>query len=133
MAARAPHPDKIALETRDATELSYGELFRRSAQAANALVALGVKPGDRVAAQIEKSTDVIVVALACLRAGAVLLPLNTAYTIAELEYFLGDAEPALTLCRPDWLESMRALAQKLNLHSVESSRRQERRDIRRGD
>ena len=71
-------------------------------------------------AQVEKSTDVIVVALACLRAGAVLLPLNTAYTIAELEYFLGDAEPALTLCRPDWLELMRALAQKLNLHSVES-------------
>ena len=64
----------------------------------------GSKPGDRVAAQIEKSTDVIVLALACLRAGAVLLPLNTAYTLAELEYFLGDAEPALTLCRPDWLE-----------------------------
>ena len=120
MAARAPHPDKIALETRDATELTYGELFKRSAQAANALVALGVKPGDRVAAQIEKSTDVIVVALACLRAGAVLLPLNTAYTLAELEYFLGDAEPALTLCRPDRLEPMRALAQKLNLRSVES-------------
>ncbi|HEY1884666.1 MAG TPA: AMP-binding protein, partial [Roseiarcus sp.] len=105
MAARAPHPDKLALKTRDNTPLTYGELFKRSAQAANALVALGVKPGDRVAAQIEKSTDVIVVALACLRAGAVLLPLNTAYTLAELEYFLGDAEPALTLCRPDRLEA----------------------------
>ena len=102
------------------TALTYGELFKRSAQAANALVALGVKPGDRVAAQIEKSTDMIVVALACLRAGAVLLPLNTAYTLAELEYFLGDAEPALTLCRPDRLEAVRALAQKLNLRSVES-------------
>ena len=70
IAARAPHPDKLALETRDATALTYGELFKRSAQAANALVALGVKPGDRVAAQIEKSTDMIVVALACLRAGS---------------------------------------------------------------
>ena len=120
MAERAPHPDKIALETRDATELTYGELFKRSAQAANALVAFGIKPGDRVAAQIEKSTDVIVVALACLRAGAVLLPLNAAYTLAELEYFLGDAEPALTLSRPDRLEPMRALAQKLNLRSVEN-------------
>ena len=93
IAARAPHPDKLALETRDATALTYGELFKRSARAANALVALGVKPGDRVAAQIEKSTDMIVVTLACLRAGAVLLPLNTAYTLAELEYFLGDAVP----------------------------------------
>ena len=120
IAARAPHPDKLALETQDAAALTYGGLFRRSAQAANALVALGVKPGDRVAAQIEKSTDVIVVTLACLRAGAVLLPLNTAYTLAELEYFLGDAEPALTLCRPDRLEAVRALAQRLNLRSVES-------------
>ncbi len=120
IAARAPHPDKLALETQDATALTYGELFKRSAQAANALVALGVKPGDRVAVQLEKSTDMIVVTLACLRAGAVLLPLNTAYTLAELEYFLGDAEPALTLCRPDRLEPVRTLARALNLRSVES-------------
>ncbi len=120
IAARAPDLDKLALETHDATALTYGELFKRSAQAANALVVLGVKPGDRVAAQIEKSTDMIVVTLACLRAGAVLLPLNTAYTLAELEYFLGDAEPALTLCRPDRLEAVRTLAHELNLRSVES-------------
>jgi malonyl-CoA/methylmalonyl-CoA synthetase len=116
IAARAPDPDKLALETHDAAALTYGALLKRSAQAANALVALGVKPGDRVAAQIEKSTDMIVITLACLRAGAVLLPLNTAYTLAELEYFLGDAEPALTLCRPDRLEAVRGL----NLRSVES-------------
>jgi malonyl-CoA/methylmalonyl-CoA synthetase len=120
IAERAPQPEKLALETGDATALTYGELFARSAQAAHALVALGVKPGDRVAAQIEKSTDVIVVALACLRAGAVLLPLNTAYTLAELEYFLSDAEPALTLCRPNWLEPARALARKLGLPRLES-------------
>jgi malonyl-CoA/methylmalonyl-CoA synthetase len=120
IAARAPQLDKLALETRDATALTYGELFKRSAQAANALVALGVKPGDRVAAQIEKSTDMIVVALACLRAGAALLPLNIAYTLAELEYFLGDAGPAVTLCCPDQLEAIRALARKLQLHAVES-------------
>jgi malonyl-CoA/methylmalonyl-CoA synthetase len=120
IAARAPDPDKLALETRDAAALTYGALLKRSAQAANALVALGVKPGDRVAAQIEKSTDMIVITLACLRAGAVLLPLNTAYTLAELEYFLGDAEPALTLCRPDRLQAVRDLGRELNLRSVES-------------
>ena len=118
--ARAPHLDKLALETQGATALTYAELFKRSARAANALVTLGVMPGDRVAVQIEKSTDMIVVTLACLRAGAVLLPLNMAYTLAELEYFLGDAEPVLTLCRPDRLEVIRALAQALNLRSVES-------------
>ena len=120
IAARAPDSGKPALETGDATALSYGELLARSAQAARALSALGVKPGDRVAAQIEKSTDAIVVALACFRAGAVLLPLNTAYTLAELEYFLSDAEPALVLCRPDSLDAVRALAQKLGLPRVES-------------
>jgi malonyl-CoA/methylmalonyl-CoA synthetase len=120
IAARAPHPDKLALETGDAAALTYGELFKRSARAANALAALGVKPGDRVAAQIEKSTDVIVLALACLRAGAVLLPLNTAYTLAELEYFLGDAAPSLTLCRPDQIEQVRTLAHRLGLRAVES-------------
>src|SRR5580698_5453643 len=120
IAARAPHPDKLALETADAAALTYAGLFKRSAQAANALVALGVKPGDRVAVQLEKSADVIVVTLACLRAGAALLPLNTAYTLAELEYFLGDAEPALTFCRPDMLEPVRTLARRLGLKRVES-------------
>ena len=131
VAARAPNPEKLALETADATSLTYGELFARSAQAAHALVALGVKPGDRVAAQIEKSTDVVVVALACFRAGAVLLPLNTAYTLAELEYFLGDAEPALILCRPEQLEPVRALALKLGLPRVESLGVEARWNLRR--
>ena len=120
IAARAPHADKLALETSGATGLTYGELFERSARAANALVKLGVEAGDRVAAQIDKSTDAIVLTLACLRAGSVLLPLNTAYTLVELEYFLADAEPALTLCRPNSLEPVRALAQKLGLRAVES-------------
>ena len=118
--AQAPPPEKPALETSDATALTYGELFERSARAAHALVKLGVRPGDRVAAQIEKSTDAIVVTLACLRAGAVLLPLNTAYTLVELQYFLSDAEPALTLCRPDRLGPLRTLAAKLGLPAVES-------------
>ena len=120
IAARADVPDKMALETADATSLTYGGLIERSGRAANALVELGVEPGDRVAAQVDKSTDAIVLALACFRAGAALLPLNTAYTLAELEYYLGDAEPALTLCRPQLLSSTRQLASKLGLPAVES-------------
>jgi len=120
IAARAPRPDQMALETPDATALSYGALLERSAQAANALRRLGVEPGDRVAAQVDKSADLIVLALACLRAGAALLPLNVAYTLAELEYFLGDAEPALTVCRPASLAAVRDLAHRLGLKAVES-------------
>ena len=118
--ARAPDLDKFAMEAPDALSLTYGELFARSGRAANALIALGVEPGDRVAAQIDKSPDMIVLLLACHRAGAVLLPLNPAYTLAELEYFLDDAKPALVLCRPASLEAVAALAQKLGLPAVES-------------
>src|SRR5271170_6954393 len=120
LVARAPRLDKIAIESADGHSLSYGALYQRAGRAARALVDLGVEPGDRVAAQIDKSPDAIVLALACSRAGAALLPLNTAYTLPELEYFLGDARPALTLCRLASLEAVRALGAKLALPAVES-------------
>ena len=120
LVARAPRLDKVALDSADGPSLSYGELYARAGRAARALVDLGVEPGDRVAAQIDKSPDAIVLALACFRAGAALLPLNTAYTLPELEYFLGDARPALTLCRPASLEAVCALGAKLGLAAVES-------------
>ena len=85
---------KIAIEA-GATTYTYEDLILLSGRIANALVELGVNPGDRVAVQVEKSVEALILYLACLRAGAVYLPLNTAYTLAELEYFIGDAEPAL--------------------------------------
>ena len=71
-----------------------------SARLAWALVALGVMPGDRVAAQVDKSPEAIALYLATVRAGAVWLPLNPAYTRAELAYFVADAEPALFVTAP---------------------------------
>jgi malonyl-CoA/methylmalonyl-CoA synthetase len=118
--ARAKDPAKIAIETPDGLRITYEDLFARAGRTARALADLGVEPGDRVAAQIEKSPDAIVLALACFRAGAALLPLNTAYTLAELEYFLADAEPALTLCRPAQLAAVRTLGERLSLRAVES-------------
>ncbi len=118
--ARAPRLDKLAFDAPDGMSLTYGELFERAGRAARALADLGVEPGDRVAVQIDKSPDMIVLALACLKAGAALLPLNTAYTLAELEYFLSDAGPALTICRPASLAALRDLAAKLGLKAVES-------------
>ena len=119
IASRAKNPDQLALDA-GAFSLTYAGLFERSGRMANTLVALGVKPGDRVAAQVEKSTDVVALALACLRSGAALLPLNTGYTLAEIEYFLDDAEPALAICRPEALGPFRALGEKLGIPEVES-------------
>jgi malonyl-CoA/methylmalonyl-CoA synthetase len=118
--SRAPRRDKLALEAADDLSLSYGELFARAGRAAQALIESGVEPGDRVAVQIDKSPDAIVLTLACLKAGAALLPLNPAYTLAELEYFLDDSAPALTICRPGALAAVRELAAKLGLKAVES-------------
>jgi len=77
---------------------SYAEVIALSGSLANLLVETGVKPGDRVAAQIDKSVEGIALYLATIRAGAVFLPLNTAYTKAEIAYFVEDAEPALLVC-----------------------------------
>ncbi|MCG5239900.1 malonyl-CoA synthase [Azospirillum doebereinerae] len=106
----ATDPARLAIETADGARLSYGDLRAATGRMANALVALGARPGDRVAVQVEKSVEALVLYLACLRAGVVYLPLNTAYTPAELAYFVGDAEPALIVCDPARLDATVALA-----------------------
>jgi len=106
-------PSRLAIETTDGQRISYGDLISRTGQMANVLVAHGVKPGDRVAAQTEKSVPGLVLYLATVRAGAVYLPLNTAYTLNELEYFIADAEPSLVACDPSKAEGIGAIAAKV--------------------
>src|SRR3978361_291859 len=105
-------PARLAIETMDGQRITYGDLIARAGQTANVLAARGVKPGDRVAAQTEKSVAGLVLYLATVRAGAVYLPLNTAYTLNELEYFITDAEPSLVVCDPSRAEGIGALAAK---------------------
>src|SRR5881227_4455470 len=83
-------PSRLAIEMLDGGRISYGDLIARAGQMANVLVARGVKPGDRVAVQVEKSVANIVLYLATVCAGGVYLPLNTAYTLNELDYFITD-------------------------------------------
>lgn len=81
--------------------VTYGELDDLSARFAEALRELGVRPGDRVAVQVEKSIEAFLLYLGTLRAGAIFLPLNSAYTASEIAYFLGDARPALFITAPE--------------------------------
>ncbi len=92
--------DKVAFEQPNGTIHTYADVEKGVARYANALVALGVEARDRVAIQVEKSVESVLLMLGCLRAGAVILPLNTAYTATELSYFLGDAEPRVFVCDP---------------------------------
>jgi malonyl-CoA/methylmalonyl-CoA synthetase len=106
-------PGRLAIEQLDGTRITYADLIARAGQMANVLVARGVKTGDRVAAQTEKSVSALVLYLATVRAGAVYLPLNTAYTLNELEYFITDAEPSLVVCDPSKAEGIGKIAAKV--------------------
>ena len=85
----------------DAPDWTYAELEARVASAAGALAGLGVQPGDRAVVQTAKTPEAVALYLGCLKVGAVYVPLNTAYTPREVEYFLWDAEPALFVCGGD--------------------------------
>src|SRR6201991_4436576 len=110
---RLDDPARLAIETQDGQRISYGDLIAQAGQVANVLVGSGVKPGDRVAAQTEKSVAGLVLYLATVRAGAIFLPLNTAYTLNELDYFITDAEPSLVVCDPSKAEGLKAIAAKV--------------------
>jgi malonyl-CoA/methylmalonyl-CoA synthetase len=81
----------------DDSEVTGEQLFALSGQIANVLLDAGVEPGHRVAMQCEKSIEALALYLACLRVGSLFLPLNTAYMPAEMDYFVGDAEPTIVV------------------------------------
>jgi malonyl-CoA/methylmalonyl-CoA synthetase len=100
-ALRAAFPqdlDTTAVETDNGLAYSWRDLERGTAMIANLLQSLGIEEGARIAVQVEKSVEAMMLYLATLRAGYVFLPLNTAYQKAEIEYFVGNAEPAVVVC-----------------------------------
>ena len=113
-----PNPSATAIETVEGERISYADLVARTGRMANALAGLGVQPGARVAAQVEKSVEAIILYLATVRAGGVFLPLNTGYTPAEIEYFVGDAEPAVFVCDPARREALQPAADRAGARLV---------------
>ena len=106
-ALRAAFPanlDEVAIEAAsprgEPLNYTWKDLDNASARIANMLAALKLPEGSRVAVQVEKSVEAILLYLATLRAGYVFLPLNTAYQSAEIEYFVANAEPAVVVCAP---------------------------------
>jgi malonyl-CoA/methylmalonyl-CoA synthetase len=107
--------DAACLELADGTVYTYADLDAESARYANLLGSLGLKPGDRVAAQVEKSAQTVFLYLGCLRAGMVYLPLNTAYQQGEVAYFAADAAPRVAFCRPEARDWYRGVPHRLEL------------------
>ena len=113
--------DRLCLVTAGADRhLTYGEVDRISARYASALRSCGVKRGDRVAVQVEKSPEALFVYLGCIRAGAAFLPLNTAYTLHEIAYFVRDSEPALLVGRPEQAGDLEILANSCGTRHVKT-------------
>ena len=106
---RAPANRQFASLT-DGRHYTYGDIDAVSARFANVLTELGVRPDDRVAVQVPKSIEALMLYLATLRVGAIFLPLNTGYTPAEVETFLVDAAPRLFVCDPDAEAELRPVA-----------------------
>jgi malonyl-CoA/methylmalonyl-CoA synthetase len=112
-ALRAAFPealDATAIETDTGHAYTWRDLERGTAMLANLLQALELPAGSRIAAHTDKSVEALMLYLASLRAGHVYLPLNNAYQAAEVEYFIGDAEPAVVVCAPKNFGWVSALA-----------------------
>ena len=93
----------------DGRSVTYLQADEASARIANTLLQLGAGRGDRITVQVEKSVENLYLYLACLRAGLVYHPLNTAYTASELAYFLGNAEPTIVICASDALVTIESV------------------------
>lgn len=115
---------KVALETPD-LQYTWDDIDRATACLANLLTSLDLPDGSRVAVQVEKSPEALLLYLATLRAGLVYLPLNTAYREAEIEYFLGNAEPAVVVCaskNQDWVQRAADKAGCAHVYTLDEDR-----------
>jgi malonyl-CoA/methylmalonyl-CoA synthetase len=127
-ALRAAFPSDLnatAVETDSGLYYSWGDIERATAMLANLLASLKLPQGARIAVQVEKSVEAMLLYLATLRAGYVFLPLNTAYQSAEIEYFIGNAEPAVVVCSKKnfgWVSKIAFKAGTLNVFTLDDDR-----------
>ncbi len=127
-ALRAAFPsdlDAVAIETDNGLNYSWRDLERATAMMANLLKSLALPEGSRIAVQVEKSVEAVMLYLATLRAGYVFLPLNTAYQSAEIEYFIGNAEPAVVVCSPrnfGWVSKLAFQAGTKHVFTLDDNR-----------
>ena len=117
--------ETVAVETDNGLIYSWRDLEHATAKMANLLASLNLPAGARVAVQVEKSVEAMVLYLATLRAGFVFLPLNTAYQSAEIEYFIGNAEPSVVVCSSKnfgWVSKIAFKAGTQNVFTLDDDR-----------
>jgi len=113
------------IETGCGRQYSWDDMDRASARIANLLASLDLPADARVAVQVEKSPEAVMLYLATLRAGLIYLPLNTAYRASEIEYFLQDAAPSVVVCSPgnlDWVQPLARQAGTMHVFTLDELR-----------
>ncbi len=118
--AARDQPRRLFLKTPTGRELSYASLRDQSGRFAAALMRRGVVSGDRVAVQVDKSVEGVLLYLACLRMGAVFVPINTANTANEVDYFLRDSQPRVAVIRPADRALLEPHAAHAGVHHIET-------------
>jgi malonyl-CoA/methylmalonyl-CoA synthetase len=118
-AAARTRPKQLFLKTPEGRECSYGALAEQAARFAATLEQVGIAPGDRVAVQVEKSVEAVLLYVACLTMGAVFVPINTANTPHEVEHFLRDSRPRLAVIDPGRRSTIEPLARAAGIQHVE--------------
>jgi malonyl-CoA/methylmalonyl-CoA synthetase len=114
------HPSRLFLTTPGRHHFTYAALSEESSRFASVLTKRGVVPGDRVAAQVEKSAEAVLLYVACLRMGAVFVPINSANTPNEVDYFLRDSQPRVAVVRPADRALLEPLAAGAGVSEVET-------------
>jgi malonyl-CoA/methylmalonyl-CoA synthetase len=119
-AAAREQPQRLFLKTPAGREISYQALREQAARFALALAQRGVAPGDRVAARVEKSPEAVLLYIACLRLGAVFVPVNVASSHNEVEYLLRDSNPRLAIISPGERAELAPLAAHAGIGALET-------------
>ncbi len=119
-AATADDNQLVFAQLPDRSTLFYDEFFAGAETFATILLSKGVKPNDRVAVQVDKSVEVLQLYVGTILAGAVFLPLNTAYTASEIQYFLEDATPSVFVCSSSVKSKLESVAEKAGVLAVET-------------
>ncbi|MCG7495115.1 malonyl-CoA synthase [Thalassobius sp. Cn5-15] len=117
----ATTPAKVFATRPDQPDITYAQLFSGAQALAQRLIALGLEPGDRVAVQVAKTLEAVQLYLGTVMAGGIFLPLNTAYTAAEVDYFLTDATPRLLVCDPSRMDELTPLAKDATVLTLDSA------------
>jgi malonyl-CoA/methylmalonyl-CoA synthetase len=118
--AARTHPRQLFLKTPSGRQYSYESLREESGRFASALIERGVVPGERVAVQVEKCAEAVLLYVACLRMGAVFVPINVANTLNEVDYFLRDSRPRIAIIRPADRTVLEPLAERAGIPHVET-------------